>query len=192
MKKIGIFGGTFDPIHTGHLIIAQEVSRYLKLNKIIFVPAYIPPHKKNRDLASAIDRYKMVKMAIRNNPKFKISSSEIRRRGKSYSIDTLREFRVRFGDKTALFFIIGSDTIKELKDWKEISNINKLVTFVVVKRSKYPIGNLSKSIQRVNIPQINISSSEIRKLIKRRKSIQYLVPDRVMNYILKNKIYFKD
>ena len=192
MKKIGIFGGTFDPIHTGHLIIAQEVSRYLKLNKIIFVPAYIPPHKKNRDLASAIDRYKMVKMAIRNNPKFKISSSEIRRRGKSYSIDTLREFRIRFGDKTALFFIIGSDTIRELKDWKEISNINKLVTFVVVKRSEYPIGSLSKSIQRVNIPQINISSSEIRKLIKRRKSIQYLVPDRVMNYILKNKIYFKD
>jgi len=192
MRKIAVFGGTFNPIHTGHLIIAHEVCRNLGLNKIVFVPAYIPPHKKKYNLANATDRYKMVKMAIKNNPKFDISPLEIKRKGKSYSVDTIRDFRKAFGKKTDLFFIIGSDTVRELKDWRRIGDIHKLVKFLVVQRPGYPIKKLPKNMQKVGIVNIDISSSEIRRLIKRRKSIQYLVPDVVMGHILKNKIYSKN
>jgi len=191
MKRIGIFGGTFNPIHSGHLIIAQEVCRHLNLNRIIFVPAYIPPHKNNQDLANAIDRYEMVKIAIKNNPKFKVSASEIKRKGKSYSIDTLREFKSRFGNNASLVFIIGADSVKELKYWKEISNINKLVKFVVVNRPGYLIKYLPRGTQRIDIPLINISSSQIRRLIKRGSSVRYLVPDAVLRHILKKGIYIK-
>ena len=192
MKKIGIFGGTFDPIHIGHLIIAQEVSRLLKLSKVIFVPAFIPPHKKRSNPTSANDRYKMVQMAIRNNAKFEASTIEIKRRGKSYSVDTLRKLRKKFGSKASLFFIIGSDMVKDLKSWKELDSINKIVKFIAVKRSGYPVVNLPKNIDRVNVPQVDVSSTQIRRLIKNGHSINFLVPDVVRKYISDKYLYLKN
>jgi nicotinate-nucleotide adenylyltransferase len=192
MKKIGIFGGTFNPIHTGHLLIAQEVLRSLGLNVIIFVPVYIPPHKKDSDLVSAHDRYNMVKIAISNNPNFKVSASEIKRKGLSYSIDTLREFKRKFGRGTNLYFIIGSDMARELKAWKQIDAINKLVKFVIVNRPGYRMKRLPRYAQLIDSPYINISSRRIRRLIKRGDSVRYLVPHKVLEYILKNKIYLEE
>ena len=112
--KIGILGGTFDPIHYGHLILAEEVSHSLKLDKLIFVPTNIPPHKKRFGIASCLDRYNMVKLAIRGNRNFEVSKLEIERPGKSYSVETLLKFKEIFSLKTRLFFIIGADSVSDL------------------------------------------------------------------------------
>ena len=120
MNRIALFGGTFNPIHFGHLLIAEEAFRRLKLKKVFFIPCYAPPHKTSRNLASAQDRLAMIKMAVRKNRHFEVSDLEIKRVGKSYTVDTIREFKKHFSKSTRLMFIIGSDMLDDLKAWKEI------------------------------------------------------------------------
>jgi nicotinate-nucleotide adenylyltransferase len=193
MIKIGLFGGTFDPIHMGHLIAAEEVCRILKLDKIIFIPTGIPPHKNYKYLTPIKHRFAMVKLAIKGNPKFLISDYEVRKKGKSYSIDTVRYFKEKLGKNVKIYFIIGSDIIPELHTWKEIKKLLKLCSFIIMTRPgfKIPEVRVKKIGRLVNIKSENISSRHIRRLVKSGKSIKYLVPKEVEEYIYEKKLYRK-
>lgn len=186
--KIGILGGTFNPIHIGHLILAEEAREKLALERIIFVPTYLPPHKENSDIAPANRRLEMVRLAIKGNAKFSVSDMEIKRDGKSFTIDTLREFKKIYpGDE--LFFIIGSDLLNYLDAWKDLDDIIKLVKFVVVTRPGFALEKIPSYISTFAINAVDISGFEIRRRVKENKSLRYLVPDAVRTYIIKNKLY---
>jgi len=188
---IGIFGGTFNPIHLGHLIIAGKVRESLNLKKIIFVPAHYPPHKKAPEIGG-LHRYRMVKLAISNNFYFVASKIELEREGKSYTIDTVNALKKMYLPEKDFYFILGLDAYLETDSWKEIEKLKKLVTFVVVKRNVIPSGtrNLSfKNVSFIDLEPIGISSSEIRSRIKKGKSVHTLLPDKVMNYIQQHHLY---
>jgi len=186
--KIGILGGTFNPIHIGHLILAEEAREKLKIDKIIFVPAYLPPHKDNLDIASASHRFEMVKLAIRGNKYFVASDLEIKRDSRSYTIDTVREFRKSY-PQDDLYFIIGSDLLNYLDDWKDLSEIIKIVSFIVATRPGYALEKIPSHISTLPIRAVDISGFEIRRAIKEKKSFRYLVPEAVYRYIVKEKLY---
>lgn len=189
MKRIGILGGTFNPIHIGHLAIAQTAQEKFQLEKVIFVPSNLPPHRKILRLASAKQRYDMVRLAVKNNPLFEVSDFEIKKKGKSYSIDTVQHFEEVFAGKTKLFFIVGADNFLELKTWRRIDEILKIVTFIVVNRPGYDIPKTRIKHHSVIMPGMDIAASYIRKRIKQEKSIKYLVPESVFRYINQHKLY---
>jgi nicotinate-nucleotide adenylyltransferase len=186
--KIGILGGTFNPIHLGHLILAEEVREKLSLDKVIFVPTFLPPHKENSEIASAFHRLAMVKLAIKSNPNFSVSDIEIKRQGRSYTIDTVKEFKKNYPDDE-LYFITGSDLLKYLDEWKDLKQVTKAVRFIVATRPRYPLEKIPSYIKTVAIRAVDISAFEIRKAIKKKHSFRYLVPEAVFNYINKNKLY---
>lgn len=197
MKGIGIFGGTFNPIHIGHLIVAQEVLSAFKLDKIVFIPTGNPPHKDKREVAPALDRYEMIRLAISGNSYFEVSDIEIKREGYTYTYDTLINLKNMYHDK--MFFITGYDAFKDSITWKNAEKVYKMVSFIVVNR-----GELNeKLIKEINekrikfgvdvdvlkIPNIGISSTEIRYRVSKGQNIRYMVPDSVLNYIENNKLY---
>ncbi len=186
--KIGILGGTFNPVHIGHLILAEEAREKLGLDKIIFMPTALPPHKDNLGIAPAADRLKMLKAAIKGNKFFAVSDIEIRRLGRSYTIDTLKELKNKF-TRDELYFIIGSDLLKYLNEWKDLSQIIKMVKFIAATRPEYPLQQLPPYIQTLAIRAVDVSGFEVRQCIKENKSFRYLVPDKVFDYINKRKLY---
>ena len=199
-KKIGISGGTFDPIHYGHLIIAEEIRQTMELEKMIFIPSGNPPHKTDAKVTSATHRFKMVEMATATNPYFQVSSIELEREGYSYTIDTLSQLKQMYGNDTALFFMTGADVIPELITWKNFKDIFSLCEFVAVlrpgfkrealiKEIEYLRNNYMATIHIVNAPLIGISSTIIRDRVRKDKSIKYLVPENVEHYIMKNNLY---
>ena len=187
--RIGILGGTFNPIHIGHLILAEEAHFKLKLDKLVFVPAFVPPHKSSSEVINAKDRLEMVRLAIEDNPAFDLSTFEIDSKKKSYSIDTLKEFRVVYGEEVQLCFITGSDSLKDLFSWKNINDIFKISKFIVANRPGYPIKEVPKEVDTVVITPIEVSSLDIRKRLAEGRSIRYLVPEKVRKYILDRKLY---
>ncbi|MFQ5645990.1 MAG: nicotinate-nucleotide adenylyltransferase [bacterium] len=214
MNRIGIFGGTFNPIHNGHLIVAEEVKERFGLNKICFVPAYLPPHKSAQSLIPASDRLRMVEMAVADNPGFGCSRVEIERKGLSFSIDTVRYFREK--EKGEISFILGADAFVEIESWQETEKLFSLCRFIVLTRpgtkpeeqeerirllkEKYRFdfchltnGDNQKidryQVVLVNCLLLDISSSYIRKKSARRGSIKYLVPHKVEKYIRENRLY---
>jgi len=186
--KIGILGGTFNPIHVGHLILAEEAREKLLLDKIIFVPAAMPPHKDNSDIAEAQHRFAMLKMALRGNNHFSVSDAEIKRQGRSYTIDTIREFKKLY-PADELYFIIGSDLLKYLDEWKDLGEIIKMVKFIAATRPGYPLEKIPAYISTLAIRAVDISAFEIRNAIKENKSFRYLIPERVFDYINRRKLY---
>jgi nicotinate-nucleotide adenylyltransferase len=186
--RIGILGGTFNPIHIGHLILAEEAREKLGLERIIFVPAYLPPHKDNSDIAPAADRLKMVKLAIKGNRYFSVSNAEIKRDGRSFTIDTIKEFK-KIYPQDELYFIIGSDLLKYLDDWKDLDEIIKLVKFIAATRPGYPLEKLPAYISTLAIRAVDVSGFEIRNCVKENKSFRYLVPEAVHKHIIRKKIY---
>lgn len=193
--RIGILGGTFNPIHVGHLILADEAREKIGIDKIIFVPTYLPPHKDNSDIAAAPLRLAMVRAAIKGNKYFSVSDIEIKRDGRSYTIDTLREFKKLY-PHDELFFLIGSDLLKYLDDWKDWDEIVKMVKFIVATRPGYPLEEISNYIasrqagaSTVAIRAVDVSGFEIRKAIKEKRSFRYLLPDSVFRYIEKKRLY---
>ena len=201
MREIGIMGGTFNPIHMGHLIAAQEVLNKMNMDKIIFIPTGNPPHKSKREVISALDRYEMVKLAVESNERFGVSDIEINRKGQTYSYDTLTELHNMYYE-TQFYFIIGFDTLKEIDTWKRFCDVCSMTKFIVVNR-----GNTCSEIEEeilikekkygsnfslVEIPDIKISSTDIRDRIKSNKSIKYLVSDEVEGYIKQKGLYLSE
>ncbi|MCQ9208192.1 MAG: nicotinate-nucleotide adenylyltransferase [Omnitrophica bacterium] len=187
-RRIGILGGTFNPIHLGHLALAKESAELLGLEKVIFVPTNLPPHKSTEELLPADQRYRMIALAIKSNPVFKVSDLEIRRGGLSYSIETVRAFKSIYAHRN-LYFIVGSDFLREFSTWKDIAKLSKSCKFVIAQRPGFVIKRLHKNMQSISITAFDISSTDIRKRIRLKKSIQYLVPEEVRKYILRKKLY---
>jgi nicotinate-nucleotide adenylyltransferase len=191
-RRLGILGGTFDPIHSGHLILAEQLKEELNLEKVIFIPSANPPHKENHRVSSSKDRLKMVKIAIRDNPDFLISDIELKRKGKSYTIDTLTRFLKLYKD-SELFFLLGSDAIDELPTWKEPDKIFQKVNVVIALRPGFdridPENRFVKKSLVVSINGLNISSTQIRERVRTGKSIRYLVPPEVEKFIRTKKLY---
>lgn len=188
--KIGILGGTFNPIHIGHLILAEEAREKIGLDKVIFVPAFIPPHKDAADIVSAADRWAMVKLSIAANRYFSAADTEIKRKGRSYTIDTVREFKKKYPGQE-LYFLSGSDMLKYLDEWKDLAEILKLVGFVVATRPGYPLEKIPSYISTVSIRAVDISAFEIREAVRQKRSFRYLVPEAVYKYIEKKKLYVR-
>ena len=190
MKRVGLLGGTFNPIHVGHLAMAQIASEKLRLDKVIFVPCHIPPHKTIRGLVSAQNRFNMVRLAIKDYPRFEVSDCEILRKGKSYTIDTVRHFQDTLPKKTKLLFIIGEDALGGLDKWKDSKKLQKLVSFIVVNRPGCQSrAKVKGKFKFVNMPDIDIASSFLRKCITDGKSIKYFVSDNVYRYIKRHHLY---
>lgn len=201
-SRIGILGGTFNPIHLGHLVIAEEVYKQRQLSKIVFIPANIPPHKYVADLVDAHHRYEMVKEAIVGNKDFEVSEFEIRRKGKSYTIDTVRDILQSFGEGCEIFLIMGSDSLEELELWKDFKNLSQLCHFVIVNRPGFfidaPKGLLDaigkdKVLEmerlKVEVPPIGTSSTDIRKRLKEGVAVNGLIPPCVEAYIKEHGLY---
>ncbi len=190
MLRIGIFGGTFDPIHNGHLIIAQLAAEEVGLEKVIFIPNKIPPHREE-PFASPDSRYEMVKLSISDNPLFEISDSELKKGERSYSVETIRELKTIYPDKS-IFLIIGEDTYHELSTWKDIGKLSEMVTFLVAPRPGFDKKGevlLFLKAKFLHTPYLEISGSQIRERVRERKSIRYLVPEKVEEYIVSHRLY---
>ncbi|MEA3489125.1 MAG: nicotinate-nucleotide adenylyltransferase [Candidatus Omnitrophota bacterium] len=188
--KIGLLGGTFDPVHAGHLVLAQECWFRLGLDKVIFIPAYVAPHKDVEGSVSAADRLNMVRLALEGDDRFGISTCEIDSGRISYTIETIKHFREISEEGTEIFFLTGADSAESLSMWKEVNEILSLVTFVIATRPGW--GEKSPyegRVKRVIIPGIEVSSSDIRERIRKREPIDYLVPASVVKYIRNKGLY---
>jgi nicotinate-nucleotide adenylyltransferase len=192
MQRLGILGGTFNPITVAHLLIAEQVTEVRRLDKVVFVPARVPPHKNSSDIASPEDRYHMTVLATRANPRFEVSRVEIDRPGKSFTKDTLQEMLEIYPD-AELFYIIGSDAAAELATWREPELILKLARFLVVARPGHDPSKLEDKYRRnvdvVPVVGLDISSSDIRRRVREGRSIKYLVPENVEEYIREKGLY---
>lgn len=188
--RIGILGGTFDPIHEGHLELARAAQKKLRLDQVIFVPAYRHPleGKDSFVSASAEDRLEMVRLAVRNEPQFSVSDLEVKRKGISYTVDTLRHLRTQHPKPDELFFITGGDWGKKLDRWKDIETIFRLAHFVVAKRPKFETERLPQEVQFLDFVPLDISSTEIRERIKEKKLVR-MIPEAVLSYIKQKKLY---
>jgi nicotinate-nucleotide adenylyltransferase len=185
--KIGVFGGAFNPIHIGHLVAIEEVREKLKLDKVLFIPAFKPPHKNN--LVSYKHRRNMVALAIRNNNCFELSEVEKEKGGISWTIVTLKELHKKY-PKDKLYLIIGSDQYLVLNTWKEPENLIRYAKLIVMLRPGSKCNfDKSKFVITVEITQVDVASKEIRGRIKQRKSVRYKVVEEVHKYTKKNKLY---
>jgi nicotinate-nucleotide adenylyltransferase len=189
MKRIGILGGTFNPIHIGHLAIAQVALQKLDLDKVIFVPCCLPPHKNANTVISAQDRLQMVRLATEENPVFSVSDYEIKKGGKSYSYYTVEHFYKKFHQGAKIYFIIGADALEDLDKWHRINDILKIATFVAVERKGSRLAKSNRKIKYISMPAIDISSSEIRRLLRAGESVKYLMPEKVIKFIKRKKLY---
>lgn len=190
--KLGVFGGTFNPPHCGHLIIAEHVRESLALDKVLFVPCAIPPHKQDLDIVEAHYRIEMLEYAVQGNRYFSVSDLEIERGGVSYSVETLTEIR-RAHPHDELFLLIGMDNMPEFHTWKEPEKILDLARVVVMTRPGVRVSpeqmKVVESATLCEVPEIGISSREIRRRVHEGKSIRYLVTAAVEMYIYQHQLY---
>lgn len=185
-------GGTFNPVHYGHLIAGQEVKEKMNLDKIIFIPSAYPPHKDEKELAPATDRLNMLKLALGKDPYFSISTLEIDRGGKSYSFKTMRALRKIYGPKAIFFFILGTDAMRDIFTWKKVDEFLKLCQLIVINRPGFLLRYLKKKMPPFHFVRVTpaaISSRVIRKRVQEGKPIRYLVPEKVEAYIKKHNLY---
>lgn len=186
MRHIGILGGTFDPPHIGHLMIAEEVRESIPLDEVWFMPSHEPPHKQ-KAIASTSERVEMVKIAIADNPYFRVETIEVNRLGKSYTFDTMELLNNEHPD-TVFYFIIGADMVEYLPYWHHIDELMELMTFVGVKREGFDL-NGNFRIMEVDVPLIEMSSTEIKKRVSHNRSIKYMVPESVETYMKEKLLY---
>jgi nicotinate-nucleotide adenylyltransferase len=195
--NVGVLGGTFDPIHIGHLIIAEEARIKLGLAEVLFVPTGQPWLKQDRDITPAVHRVEMVRRAITDNPGFKLSTLEVDRSGPSYTVNTLESLQDQLGSRVSLFFVLGRDTLADLPLWKEPREVIRLCRLVVpprlgsrdLRHLEEAIPGLQERVVQLDMPVIGISSSGIRHRIAGGLSIRYLVPAGVQEYIVEQRIY---
>lgn len=191
MKRVGVFGGAFDPPHLGHLIIGERVREECELEEVVFIPFNIPPHNKEIN-TPAKERLEMVRLAIKGNKYFTVSEIELKRKNKSYTIDTIKELK-HLPPLKELYLIAGMDEAVEILSWKRVEELVRMVKFVIVKRPKVEkvLPHILKGSKIIDL-EIGISSSEIRERVRKGKSIKYLVPEEVRKYIKRKKLYQKN
>ena len=197
MQRLGIMGGTFDPIHYGHLLMAEEAQQAFALDEVVFVPNGRPAHKKAYLVSSPEDRFAMTRLATASNPHFSASRMEVDRSGMSYTIDTLRQFRALYPKLEELYFITGADAVLEILTWHEYDQLVQECRFIAVTRPGFVLEQLSTIISaeflsRVSflpIPGLEISSTDIRQRVHEGRSIKYLTPEPVEAYIEQHGLY---
>lgn len=187
MTKVGILGGTFDPPHYGHLLIANEVLSELNLDEIWFMPNQEPPHKKKSDSVENTDRLQMLELSIDGNSAFKIEKIELERSGPSFTVDTMKILNERYPNHQ-FYFIIGADMIEYLPKWNKIDELMELVQFVGVERPEYS-SKTDYPIQYVDIPAFEVSSSMVRERVQQGKTVRYLLPEPVIDFIREKHLY---
>ena len=198
-KRVGIMGGTFDPIHIGHLVIAEAAREQLALSEVIFIPAAQPPHKAGREVAPAEHRLHLVQLATESNPFFRVLDVEMKREGPSYSYDTLRALVETHGESTDFYFIVGGDEMNTILTWHRISELFALCRFAAARRQGAPLSLLEvrerlgeevlARIHSVQAPELEIASTYIRRRLREGRAIRYLVPEKVEAYICKEGLY---
>ena len=197
MQRIGIMGGTFDPIHYGHLLMAEEARQAFALDQVVFVPNGRPAHKKSYLVSSSEDRFAMTLLATESNPYFTCSRIELDRPGPSYTIDTLRAYRALHSDLDALYFITGADAVLEILSWHEYDKLADECRFIAVTRPGFVLDRLEEmldadflhQISFLSIPGLEISSTDLRRRVREGRSVKYLTPEAVEGYIEQNGLY---
>lgn len=187
--RIGLLGGTFNPIHNGHLKLAEEAHRQLSLDAVMLIPSYMPPHKEADDLLDAQQRLRMIELAISGNINFEIYRYEIDKEEKSYTVDTVEYIRSSCPEDTKIFFLIGADSLVELDTWKDIEKLSKLCHFIVCDRPGFNKDSKYAWVDSIEITPVDVSSSEIRKRIRDGRDISGLLPEVVEDHIRENNLY---
>jgi len=203
IRRVGLVGGTFDPVHYGHLVIAEEVRVSLHLAEVMFIPTGQPPHKPGQVITAAQHRAEMVQLAIASNPYFTCSPIEVEQPGPSYTVDTLRRLRRQWGTQTALYFVIGWDSLEEFHTWHRPTEILALLTHpVAVKRPGYVeaveqretlearVPGIKQRLLVVPAPQLAISSTDLRQRVAQGRPIKYQTPETVEQYIIRHRLYY--
>jgi nicotinate-nucleotide adenylyltransferase len=191
-QRVGVMGGTFDPVHHGHLVAASEVAERFDLDEVVFVPTGRPWQKSEREVSQAEDRYLMTVIATASNPRFSVSRIDIDRDGPTFTVDTLTDLRAERGANVELFFITGADALGQILSWQRAEEAVRLAHFVGVTRPGHVLadpGLPQGQVSLVEIPALAISSSDCRERVGRNQPIWYLVPDGVVQYIAKRGLY---
>lgn len=197
-QRLGVFGGTFDPIHLGHLVAAEEVRAACGLDQVVFMPAGVPPHKLHQTISATEHRLAMVELAVESNPYFTCSDIDVRRAGPSYTVSLLELLHHRWGPETDIYFIMGRDSLANLLTWYQPERILELAQVVVVDRPSYEVDmarlNVAlpdsiNKIEFVTIPGMDIASTDIRERVQTGRPIKYQVPEPVEAYIYANNLY---
>lgn len=200
-RRVGVFGGTFDPIHIGHLVAAEEVRVVCGLSRVVFVPAGAPPHKLAQEITSPEHRLAMVELALQDNPYFTVSSIDIDRPGPSYTVDMLSLLHQKWGGDTDIYFIMGRDSLADLPKWHEPQRLLDLAYLVCVDRPRYEVDmdalertipGVTQRLVFVNIPGIAFSSSDIQRRVRSGRPIKYQLPEAVEAYIYAQNLYNSD
>ena len=196
--KVGIFGGTFDPIHIGHLVVAEEARYKLGLDKVVFLPAGLPWFKNDRLITDGRKRLEMIKLGIKDNPNFEVSDIELNRDGPTYSVESIPALREQHGG-AELYFLLGMDALKDIYKWEQPGRIIEMCRVVGLTRPGHmdidwaeidsSIPGASQKIQTIEVSRIEVSSSDIRMMVANDMSIRFLVPDAVISYIAKHGLY---
>jgi nicotinate-nucleotide adenylyltransferase len=200
IQRLGVLGGTFDPIHHGHLVAAQEACYQLALDRLLFVPAGSPPHKPAGPLTHARHRLRMIELAIADRPSFDLSRVDVARPGPQYTADMLQLLREEWGPETTLFFVEGADSLAQILDWHDPQRIVELAEIAVVDRRgveldvdllEQHLPGLTARLHRVQMPLLDISSTDLRQRVREGRPIDYLLPHRVRDYILEHDLYLE-
>jgi len=204
-RRLGVLGGTFDPVHVGHLVVAREMAEALDLDLVLFIPAYLPPHKEDREVSEVEHRLEMLRLALVDEDGFEVDAREIRRGGKSYTVHTLEALRTEMGSDTEIFFLIGADTLPEIKTWYEAPRLFEMARFATASRPGFPLSRIAELVPTfsdkiirqiehdlVETTPIGVSSTQIRHNVLNRKSIRHLVPPAVEEYIRTRNLYRDD
>jgi nicotinate-nucleotide adenylyltransferase len=196
--RVGVLGGTFDPIHIGHLVSAEEVRVKLRLECVVFVPAGLPPHKLDHVMSPVEHRLAMVELAIASNPHFAVSRVDVDRFGPCYTVDTIELLRDEWGADVEIYFIMGSDSLLDILTWHNPRRLIRLCRLAVVSRPGYQVDldeldallpGVASRVQMLNAPELAISSSDIQRRVREGLSIKYQVPEAVEAYIYQHKLY---
>jgi nicotinate-nucleotide adenylyltransferase len=194
-QRLGVMGGTFDPIHHGHLVAASEVAQFFILDEVVFVPTGQPWQKDDRKVSPSEDRYLMTVIATASNPRFSVSRIDIDRAGPTYTIDTLRDLRAERGEDAELFFITGADALSRMMSWQDVNELFELAHFVGCTRPGHRLtghGLPEDRVSLLEIPALAISSTDCRERVAHGQPIWYLVPDGIVQYIAKRRLYRGD
>jgi len=188
--RVGILGGTFNPVHRGHLLMALGAQRHLRLHRVLFIPAHIPPHKRMEGNATAEDRARMVQLALQGHPGLELSRVELDRPPPSYTVDTVGLLRKRYPEAKEWFFLVGSDTARELSSWREIAKLRKWVRFAAIPRPGDPlVAYPAAGVLRLPVTTAPVSSSLVRQRVRQGLNIRQMVPEGVARIIKERGLY---